>query len=133
VNPAFLVDPWFRLLSPETPSFKFYIEAVCLTAPTVSKTNPTMCERSTTADIAVIGLSCRFPGDAKSPDEFFDLLLKGGSSWTEVPKERFNINAYWHPSHDRHGSMVGRGGHFLSDDVGLFDAPVSRKFIFTNK
>jgi acyl transferase domain-containing protein len=76
-------------------------------------------------DIAVIGLSCRFPGDAKSPDEFFEMLVNARSAWTEVPKDRFDINSYWHPSHDRHGCMVGRGGHFLAEDVGLFDAPVS--------
>ncbi|KAF2667284.1 polyketide synthase [Microthyrium microscopicum] len=74
-------------------------------------------------DIAVIGMSCRFPGEAKSPDEFFEMLLHGRSAWSEIPNDRFDINSYWHPSHDRHGCMVGRGGHFLAEDVGLFDAP----------
>jgi acyl transferase domain-containing protein len=86
-----------------------------------------MTEPTDSMDIAVIGLSCRFPGDAKSPDEFFEMLLNARSAWTEVPKDRFDIDSYWHPSHDRHGSMVGRGGHFLAEDVGLFDAPVSWK------
>lgn len=76
-------------------------------------------------DIAVIGMSCRFPGDAKSPDEFFEMLQQGRSAWTEIPKDRFDINSYWHPNNDRHGAMVGRGGHFLTEDVGCFDAPVS--------
>ncbi|PNS14519.1 2-alkenal reductase (NADP(+)-dependent) [Sphaceloma murrayae] len=75
------------------------------------------------ADIAVIGMGCRFPGDAKSPSEFYNMLLKGRSGWSEVPKDRFNIDAYWHPSYDRKGTIVCRGAHFLSEDVGLFDAP----------
>lgn len=77
------------------------------------------------ADIAVIGMGCRFPGDAKSPSEFYDMLVKGRSGWSEVPKDRFNIDAYWHPSHERKGTIVNRGGHFLSEDISLFDAPVS--------
>jgi acyl transferase domain-containing protein len=82
-------------------------------------------DRTAMGDIAVIGLGCRFPGDATSPDEFFDMLLNKRSGWTEVPKDRFTIDSFWHPSYDRHGSMVGRGGHFLKEDISLFDAPVS--------
>ena len=76
-------------------------------------------------DIAIIGMGCRFPGDAKSPQEFFDMLIKGRSGWSEVPEDRFNVDAFWHPSNERHGTIVCRGGHFLKDDVGAFDAPVS--------
>ena len=75
-------------------------------------------------DIAIIGLGCRYPGDARSTDEFFEMLLDGRSGWSEVPEDRFNVNAFWHPSYDRHGSIVSRGGYFLKEDVGLFDAPV---------
>lgn len=75
-------------------------------------------------DIAIIGLGCRFPGDAKSPKAFYDMLLQGRTGWSEVPEDRFNIDSYWHPSYERHGTMVSRGGHFLKDDVGLFDSSV---------
>lgn len=75
------------------------------------------------ADIAVVGLGCRFPGDAKSPSEFYDMLMKGRTGWSEVPKDRFNVDAYWHPSYDRKGTIVSRGAHFLQEDVALFDAP----------
>ena len=83
------------------------------------------------ADIAVIGMGCRFPGDARSPTEFYQMLLKGRSGWSEVPKDRFNIDAYWHPSYDRKGTIVSRGAHFLTEDVGLFDAPVSHRYPLT--
>ena len=84
---------------------------------------------NTAGDIAVIGIACRFPGDAKSPDEFFDMLLDKRSGWSEIPKDRFNIDAFWHPSYDRRGSIISRGGHFLKEDVGLFDAPVCKPFL----
>lgn len=74
-------------------------------------------------DIAVIGMGCRFLGDAKSPAEFYEMLLKKRSGWREVPEDRFNVSSFWHPSHERHGTIVCKGGHFLKDDVGLFDAP----------
>ena len=74
-------------------------------------------------DIAVIGMGCRFPGDAKSPAEFYEMLLKKRSGWREVPEDRFNVNSFWHPSYDRHGTIVCKGGHFMKDDIGLFDAP----------
>lgn len=75
-------------------------------------------------DVAVIGIGCRFPGDASSPEDYYEMLLNSRSAWTEVPKDRFNIDAYWHPSFDRKGTMVTRGAHFLKEDVALFDAPV---------
>ena len=74
-------------------------------------------------DIAVIGMGCRFPGDAKSPAEFYEMLLKKRSGWREVPEDRFKVNSFWHPSYDRHGTIVCKGGHFMKDDIGLFDAP----------
>ena len=39
-------------------------------------------------DIAIIGMSCRFPG-SESTEEFWDLLIKGGNAISEIPKERF--------------------------------------------
>lgn len=75
-------------------------------------------------DIAIIGAGCRFPGDATSPGAFFDMLIKGRSAWSEIPKDRFNVDAFYHPSYERQGSICTRSGYFLKDDVALFDAPV---------
>jgi acyl transferase domain-containing protein len=75
-------------------------------------------------DIAVIGLGCRFPGDAESPSAFFDMLLKRRDAWKVTPSERFNVDSFYHPSAGRQGSTVVRGGYYLKEDVALFDAPV---------
>ncbi|KAL8653433.1 MAG: hypothetical protein Q9226_003851 [Calogaya cf. arnoldii] len=82
-----------------------------------------MKSQETRDDIAIIGLGCRYPGDAKSPTEFYDMLLRKRSGWRVVPEDRYNIESFWHPSDERHGTITCKGGHFLEDDIGLFDAP----------
>jgi hypothetical protein len=41
--------------------------------------------------VAVIGLSLRFPQDASSPAEFWNMLMEGKSARTEVPKDRYHV------------------------------------------
>jgi acyl transferase domain-containing protein len=73
--------------------------------------------------IAIIGMGCRLPGDVKSPDEFWELCSRARSGWSPIPKERFNHEAFHHLNPDKPGCYNSRGAHFLSEDVGLFDAP----------
>ena len=70
--------------------------------------------------IAVIGIGCRFPG-ASSPDEFWQLLQSGGDAIREVPRDRWNIDAYYDADPDAPGKMYTRCGGFL-DRVDTFDA-----------
>ena len=58
------------------------------------------------SDIAIIGVACRFPGDASSPAAFFEMLLQGKDAWAKVPSTRFNAQAYLHPSRERPGTLV---------------------------
>ena len=74
--------------------------------------------------IAVVGTGCRFPGEARSPQAFFEMLSKGRAAWSEVPKDRYSINQYYHPSNNRAGTTNSKGAHFLTEDPGLFDASV---------
>ncbi|KAI6780627.1 Nonribosomal peptide synthetase-like protein [Emericellopsis cladophorae] len=60
-------------------------------------------------DIAIIGLGVRFPGDASSPEELWKTLERGESQWSEFPKDRLNIDGYYHPSGDRLGSFFNVG------------------------
>lgn len=55
--------------------------------------------------IAVIGMACRFPGDATSPDHLWELLENGRNAWSEFPKDRINIDGFYHPSGNREGSV----------------------------
>ncbi|KAK5991013.1 Reducing polyketide synthase FUB1 [Cladobotryum mycophilum] len=73
-------------------------------------------------DIAVIGLGLRFPGNATSPEELWDVLNRKESQWSEFPKDRLNIDGYYHPSDRRQGSICFKGAHFLKEDITSFDA-----------
>lgn len=81
-------------------------------------------------DIAVIGLACRFPGDADTPSKLWDLQINGRSAWSPIPASKWNHNAHFHPSSDRGGGTFVKGGHFLRDENSeacnngkRFDAP----------
>ncbi|KAI0020462.1 hypothetical protein F4780DRAFT_373288 [Xylariomycetidae sp. FL0641] len=73
--------------------------------------------------IAVVGISGRFPGDATTPDRLWDMVSQGRSALSDVPKERYNVDGFYHPSGEHQGTTTTRAGHFISSDVGLFDAP----------
>ncbi|OIW26979.1 ketoacyl-synt-domain-containing protein [Coniochaeta ligniaria NRRL 30616] len=72
--------------------------------------------------IAIVGMSCRLPGDITTPGEFWKLMTKGRNCWSPIPKERFNAAAYHHPNPEKKGTMNSRGGYFLSQDLEMFDA-----------
>ncbi|TIC90982.1 Lovastatin nonaketide synthase mokA [Colletotrichum higginsianum] len=71
--------------------------------------------------IAVIGSACRFPGDLTTPSKLWDFLAKPHDLQSEVPKDRFNIDAFHHPDGSHHGRTNARHGYFLSD-IKTFDA-----------
>lgn len=70
--------------------------------------------------VAIIGMSCRFPG-ARSPEEFWRLLDEGVDAVREVPADRWNIDEYYDPNPAAPGKMSTRYGAFL-DQVDQFDA-----------
>ncbi|QVM05380.1 Type I Iterative PKS [Coccidioides posadasii str. Silveira] len=72
--------------------------------------------------IAIIGLSCKFAGDATSPAKLWTLLEEGRSAWSEIPSSRFNPKGAYHPSREKLSTSHIRGGHFLEEDLALFDA-----------
>ncbi len=64
-------------------------------------------------DIAIIGLSCRFPG-AENPEAFWDLLEKGGDAITQIPPDRFDVDVFYDPDPEKPGAITTRYGGFLS-------------------
>ncbi|KAI0401620.1 reducing type I polyketide synthase 10 [Xylaria palmicola] len=71
--------------------------------------------------IAICGLACHLPGKSDSPRAFWDLISQGRTGQCEVPKSRFNVDAFYHPDGDRPGSIVTRGGYFIDKDVREFE------------
>lgn len=73
--------------------------------------------------IAIVGIGGRFPGDAANPEKLWELLCQGRSALSEVPKDRFNIDAFYHPHAERAGTQNFRGAHFMNRAPEAFDAP----------
>ena len=69
--------------------------------------------------IAIIGIGCRLPG-AKDPESFWQLLRNGVDAITEVPKDRWDIDAFYDPEPGKPGKMSTRWGGFL-ERVDQFD------------
>jgi acyl transferase domain-containing protein len=71
--------------------------------------------------IAIVGVGCRFPAGADTPERFWDLMRSGVDAVREVPADRWDIDAYFDPDVSAPGRMNSRWGAFV-DDVDLFDA-----------
>ena len=72
--------------------------------------------------VAIIGAGLRFPGGASDLESFWRLLHEGRDAITEVPPERWDIEAYYDPDPAQPGRMTTRFGGFL-DGIDQFDAP----------
>lgn len=77
-------------------------------------------ERSKSEAIAIIGAGCRFPGKANNPEAFWQLLRNGVDAITEVPPQRWDMDAYYDPEPDTPGKIYTRYGGFL-EDIDQFD------------
>ncbi|WP_433548670.1 amino acid adenylation domain-containing protein [Streptomyces sp. CA-294286] len=72
--------------------------------------------------IAIVAMACRLPGDANTPDEFWELLARGGDGIVEVPKDRWDAQALYDPDPETPGTSYCNSGGFVSP-IDRFDAP----------
>lgn len=70
-------------------------------------------------DIAVIGMSCRFPG-AENVEQFWKNLEEGVDAVRDIPADRWDVERFYSPDGEP-GKMNARAGGFL-DNIGDFDA-----------
>ncbi len=72
-------------------------------------------------DIAIIGIGCRYPGGADTPEKFWEMILGGVDAVGKVPPERWDIEAYHDPRPGMPGRTVARKGGFI-EGIDQFDA-----------
>lgn len=77
-------------------------------------------EHQKSEPIAVVGLGCRFPGGANSPEAFWHLLRNGVDAISEIPASRWDVDSYYDPDPDAPGKIATRWGGFI-DDVDRFE------------
>lgn len=70
--------------------------------------------------IALVGMACRLPG-ADSPQQFWDLLARGGDAIREVPADRWDAQAWYDADPAVPAKASTRWGGFL-DHIDGFDA-----------
>ena len=65
--------------------------------------------------VAIVGMGCRFPGGARDPQSYWQLLINGVDAITEIPADRWPIAAFYDPDPNAPGKMTTRYGGFLED------------------
>lgn len=68
--------------------------------------------------IAVVGMACRYP-DARSPQELWENVLAQRRAFRKIPKQRLNLDYYYHPDQNVPDRTYSSQGAFLTNY--LFD------------
>ncbi|MEW9534765.1 type I polyketide synthase, partial [Microbispora sp. NPDC049125] len=69
-----------------------------------------------TEPIAIVGMSCRYPGGVRTPDELWQLVALGGDGVSRFPMERgWDVEALFDADPDQSGTSYTAEGGFLHD------------------
>ncbi|HEU4728308.1 MAG TPA: beta-ketoacyl synthase N-terminal-like domain-containing protein [Kofleriaceae bacterium] len=76
--------------------------------------------RARSEPIAIVGLGCRFPGGVIDGESYWQLLAAGGDAISEVPRDRWDVDALYGGTDVQPGKTTTRWGGFL-DHIDEFD------------
>ena len=73
--------------------------------------------------VTIVGMACRLPGGANSPDTLWDMLASGVDPVTEIPPDRWQADAFYDTDRNAKGRSITRWGSFIGgQDLREFDA-----------
>ncbi|KAI1749493.1 hypothetical protein F4782DRAFT_533452 [Xylaria castorea] len=74
-------------------------------------------------DVAVVGFSFKLPEGIETVSSFWEALENGRNLVTDWPASRINGNAFHNAEIAKRNKLYAKGGYFIKDDPGGFDAP----------
>ncbi|GAB4583711.1 type I polyketide synthase [Nocardia sp. IFM 10818] len=73
------------------------------------------------ADIAIVGIGCRYAGGIDSPESFWDFIIGKRDGVTDIPADRWDYRRYYDPDRRTPGRMYTKRAAFLTGDPWAFD------------
>ena len=72
--------------------------------------------------IAIVGIGCRFPGNASGPDKYWRMLCEGKDAICDIPKDRWDPRRFYDPDPEMPGKTYMKKGGFLEEPIDQFDS-----------
>src|SRR5262245_42034316 len=75
-----------------------------------------------TEPLAIVGMGCRFPGGADSPEAFWAVICRGEVAIGPVPADRWDARRFFSEDKEAAGKTYARAAGYLRQPIDAFDA-----------